>query len=238
MNSHNVPPRAWNAQELNLPQLPQPDVSARLLDGIEDTARGILAKHGIAAFEMTKKAAAFHEAGHAIVGTHEGMRIKSVSIESRSMPGVAGMQWTGFCLNADGWTSGPHTTAQADLSRARYVLAGYVAEAATNTDMPGSSIEERGLATMLVNNATVKMLGETPFATLAEAIAAQPPGVSEERQAYLTKLGDEQVWDRVAAALRTNWDLFHELAQELYRRHKVKGGRLQKILGKVKKVVA
>jgi hypothetical protein len=178
-----------------------------------------------------KEAAAFHEAGHAIVGTHEGSRIRSVKIESRSTPGM-GMQWGGFCLNAEGWTSGPDTTAESDLSRARYLIAGLVAETLTKTDRPGSSIEERGLATILVNNATVKLRGETPFPTLAEADAH---GCSAERQAYFTRLGDE-VWNVVAAILRENWNLFNQLARELHARHKVKGGRLQKILGKVKKV--
>jgi hypothetical protein len=138
-------------------------------------------------------------------------------------------------MNADGWTSGPDTTAESDLSRARYLIAGLVAEVLTKKDKPGSSLDERGLVNMLVNNATIKLLGETPFETLAEADAH---GCSAERLAYFTKLGDEQVWDAAVAILRNNWDLFQQLAQELYRRHRIKGSALQKILSKVKRIAS
>ena len=60
-----------------------------LNDCVVEQVRTLYAKHGPAAFAMPKDAAAAHEAGHAIVGTHEGLAITGVKIFSRQVPLLA-----------------------------------------------------------------------------------------------------------------------------------------------------
>jgi hypothetical protein len=232
MNIHTSTPSAHGAQapldqlilqggaralEGILPQGTPP----KLFGCIENTVRDAFNQHGISAFAMPREAALAHECGHAIVGTHEGVLYRSVTIESRMVPGF-GEVWGGWC-NADvGWTGGPDTTAQSDLSRARIIIAGLAAETLTGTDKPGSSIEERALVTALVSNAANK---------LAE------PNLSEaEFLAYAERLGDEQVWDATIAILRNNEEPFKQLVQQLHEREKVKGRALRNILAQVKRV--
>src|SRR5262249_15592715 len=118
---------------------------------IENAVRETLNKHGHSAFSMPRVAAIAHEAGHAIVAAHEGQIFRSVKIESRLVPGF-GMVWGG-CCSADGtWSTGPDTTAQSDLSRARIVIAGLVAEKLCGLGEPGSSMDERAVATALISN--------------------------------------------------------------------------------------
>jgi hypothetical protein len=195
----------------------------KLFGCIENTVRDAFNQHGISAFAMPRDAAMAHEAGHAIVGTHEGVLYRSVSIESRSVPGF-GMAWGGWC-NADvGWTSGPDTTAQSDLSRARIIIAGLAAEALTGKDNPGSSIDERALTTALVSNAANKLAKQN----LSDA----------EFLAYAEQLGDEQVWNATIAILRNNEEPFQQLVNELDQREKVKGSKLRNILAKVRRIPA
>ena len=107
-----------------------------------------LDRHGLAAFTMPRDAALAHEAGHAIVGAHEGFAVRSVTIFSRSVSGLEA--WGGFCTEAGGaWTTGPDTSADDDLRRARFIIAGLAGEAITGTDKPGSSIDELALSQLI-----------------------------------------------------------------------------------------
>src|SRR5262249_20943204 len=117
MTAHSPTPSARDAQALNLQGTPP-----ELIDAIENAVRGAYNQHGICAFAMPREAALVHECGHAIIGTHEGLSIRSVTIESRVVP-LLGTAWGGWCMDNGGtWTSGPNTTAQQDLSRARIVI--------------------------------------------------------------------------------------------------------------------
>ena len=89
---------------------------------------------------MPRNAALAHEAGHAIVAAHEGMAIRRVTVFSRCVSGVE--LWGGLCLEAGGWTTNNDTSADDDLRRARFIIAGLAGEAITGTDKPGSSLDE------------------------------------------------------------------------------------------------
>jgi hypothetical protein len=203
-------------QALNLPQGMPPQTSVC----IENAVRDVLTKHGSSAFHMSREAALAHEAGHVIVGAHEGVFFRSVTISSRVVP-VFGTAWGGWCASDAGWTTGPDTTAESDLSRARIVIAGFVAEALTGWDKPGSSIEERAVTSVLVNNAANK-LGKH----LSPA----------EFEPYALRLGDEQVWNVTVAILRHNHEPFLHLIEQLHQHGKVKGRALRDIITKVKRI--
>jgi hypothetical protein len=169
---------------------------------------------------MPRDAAIAHEAGHAIVAAHEGQIFRSVNIESRSVPGF-GMVWSGWC-SADGtWTSGPDTTAESDLSRARIVIAGLVAEHIARTANPGSSIDERSLSLALASNAANKLYqSPAEFKTFAE------------------RLWREQVLGFDYDILCANLEPFQQLRTQLNEREKVKGGKLRAILAKVRRIAS
>src|SRR5215472_18797758 len=103
--------------EFTSPVLPQGSPPG-LIAAIEDAARDTFNRHGAAAFAAPQEAAVVHEVAHAIVGTHEGFKIRQISICSRAVPNF-GLVWSGRCIEAAAtWTSGPDTSADDDLRRA------------------------------------------------------------------------------------------------------------------------
>src|SRR5437868_1563567 len=135
----------YDATTLSLPQGAPPE----LIAAINDAARDRLARHGGAAFAASREAAAAHEAGHAIVGTHEGIAIRRIKIDSRSDP-MFGTRWGGHCFEVGwGWTAGPDTSADDDFKRARFIIAGLAGEVVCGLDKPGSSIDEEAMSQML-----------------------------------------------------------------------------------------
>jgi hypothetical protein len=60
-----------------------PSSPPMLTAAIDNATRAVLEQHdGIEAFIGTREAAVAHEVGHAIVGTHEGLKIRRISIYS------------------------------------------------------------------------------------------------------------------------------------------------------------
>src|ERR1700758_4439300 len=57
-------------------------------------AAGLLRKHGPRAFEMTKRAAAIHEAGHVVINSVLGVRTTNVLIDPISRGGK--LFWIGY----------------------------------------------------------------------------------------------------------------------------------------------
>src|SRR5262249_38257734 len=116
---------------------------------IEEAALKAFTSHGPSAFEMSRTAAIVHECGPTIVGTAEGMTIGSVRIFSRSTP--FGDAWGGWCAekHKTEWTSGPDSSVEEDLSRARIIVAGLAGEAICGKDRPGSSIDELVVSQLL-----------------------------------------------------------------------------------------
>ena len=194
-----------------------------LMTAIEDAARCALDRHGLAAFMMSRDAALAHETGHAIVAAHEGLTVRSVTIFSRSVPNV-GLAWGGWCMDAGGtWTTGPATSADDDLRRARIIIAGLAGEAIAGQDLPGSSLDELALSQLVGLNAAAKLDDD-------------PDRSDEEYSAYAQRLWHERVWNVALAILFANQEPFNCLVQCLHEKEKVKGARLRHVLAQVKRV--
>src|SRR5262249_6981809 len=123
-----------------------------IITAVRDAAHKTFISHGWSAFEMSRAAAIAHEVGHTIVATAEGRIIQSVRIFSRSTP--FGTAWGGWCDDADDkdWTTGPDSSVESDLSRARIVLAGLAGEVITGKDKPGSSLDELMVSQVVARN--------------------------------------------------------------------------------------
>ena len=216
-------PRAL-AETMLLSILPQ-GAPPELVAEIADATRDIFVRHGSSAFVAPREAAIVHEVGHTVVATHEGLVIDSVRIFSRSAPPF-GKTWGGWCSEANSkeWTTGPNTSAESDLSRARIIIAGLAAEAMTGMDQPGSSIEELALSHLIGSNAATKLadpkMSAAQYATFAEA------------------LWNDQVWRRTLAILGENQDAFNRLAELLHNRENVRGGKLRAVLAQVRRIAS
>jgi hypothetical protein len=207
--------RAAAPAELSLPQGTPP----QLISAIEDAIHDALNRHGAVAFEAPREVAIFHEVGHAIVGTHEGIKIREITISSTAF----GQVWGGRCLQFGGtWTTGPDTSADDDLHRARMIIAGLAAEALTGTDRPGSSLDELALSQLVGINAAVKL--------------GDPTLNDEAHLAYVQQLWHERVWRAAVAILRANRKPFFELAECLNQKERVRGWKLHKILAQMERI--
>jgi hypothetical protein len=201
----------------HLPTLPQ-GTPPELIATIGDAARRAFYQHGASAFEAPREAAIVHEAGHGIVGTAEGFRIRKITIFLRSAPG--GQIWGGRCMEAAGtWTTGPDSSADDDLRRARFIIAGLAGEAITGHDKPGSSLDELALSQLIGINAGVKL--------------GDPTLNDEAHSAYVQQLWHEQVWGAAISVLRANWGPFNQLAEYLHRNGQIHGSTLHKVLAQV-----
>jgi hypothetical protein len=207
-----------DALDLLLPQGSPPELTA----AIADAARNVLDRHGAVAFEAPREAAIFHEASHAVVGAHEGLAIRRVAIYSRS---VLGTVWGGRCLEAGwGWTTDHETSADADLKRARFVIAGLAGEALAGLDKPGSSLDELALSQALGVNAAVKL---------------DDPKLSDaDWNIYAQNLWHEQVWAVALAILRANGNVVMQLAEHLNQHGQMRGTKLRRLLANVKRIAS
>lgn len=200
----------------SLPQDAPPELAAAIADAISD----IFDRHGAAAFAAPREAAVAHEVGHAIVGTHEGFQIRELRVYQQKMPNGGRSIWTGRCEEAAGtWTTGPDTTADEDLRRARFIVGGLAGEAVMRMDKPGSSIDELALSQFVGVNVAAKL--------------ADPRLTDEEYNAYVQRLWHEKVWDEVIAILRENRKAFAQLVNRLDQQQRVEGVKLRKILSKI-----
>ena len=194
----------------NLPQGTPPE----LLAAIETAVRNVVGQHGPNAFAMPQEAAIAPEVGHAIVATHEGLGIKSISIFSR------GRLWGGWCVcDGPAWTTGPDTSAANDFSAARLIIAGLAGEAICGLDRAGSSLDELALSQLVGLNAATKL--------------ADPNLSGEDYNTYAQRLWHEQVWGVVITILRNHREPFQRLAGLLQERKEVKGGTLRRVLRRV-----
>jgi hypothetical protein len=192
-----------------------------LIAGIEDAALRAYDEHGAAAFAAPLEAAVAHETGHGIIGAAEGFGIRKITIFARMVPGL-GEVWGGRCEEAAAtWTTGPDTSADEDLRRARFAIAGLAGEAIMRMDKPGSSLDELALSQMLGCNAGTKL--------------DDPARTDEAQAAFVQKLWHEEVWGVAIAILRANQEPFSQLAGCLHRDREVQGRTLDKILSQVKR---
>jgi hypothetical protein len=193
-----------------------------LLAEIEHNISSVLLRHGASAFAAPREAAAAHEAGHAIIGTHEGFKIRQISICSHTVPNI-GLVWSGRCDETVAtWRTGPDTSVESDLSRARFIVGGLAGEAILRLDKPGSSLDEHGLSRFVAINAAVKLTG----GTVPDA----------EWNAYVERLWHEQVWSVAFNIIRKNHEPFSQLATLLHQHERVKGGKLHEVLAQVRRI--
>jgi hypothetical protein len=188
-----------------------------LMGMIEDAAHSVLDLHGPSAFAATRDAAIVHEVGHAIVGAAEGLTIRHIRIFSQSVPPF-GVAWGGQCREVGAWTSGPDTTAESDLRRARFIIAGLAAEKICGMDKPGSSLDELVLSQFVSLNAAAKLLDSMSD---AEHLVARE------------QLWHTQVWQAAGAILHANREPFQQLANLLSSHSKVHGALLRAVLAQV-----
>ncbi len=194
----------------------------QLTQAIQDATRKTLARDGIAAFTMPRHAAVAHEAGHAVVGAHEGFAVRRVTVFSRPVFGLEA--WGGFCAEAGGaWTTGPESSVHEDLRHAQFIIAGLAGEAITGTDKPGSSIDELVLSQLIGANAAFKLDDD--------------PGRSDdEYRAYAEQLWDEQIWRVAIAILTANREPFMQVVRSLEEKERMAGARLRKALAQVRRI--
>jgi hypothetical protein len=192
-----------------------------LVAAIAKAARNALDQHGPSAFAASREAAIAHEVGHAIVGAHEGFTIRQLTISSRSVPGF-GSLWGGRCIEGGTWTTGPDSTADDDLRRARFTIAGLAGEAITGQDKPASSLDELAVSQLVGLNVAAKL--------------ADPRLDQTEYGAYAQRLWHERVWGVAVAILRSNREPFWQLAEHLNQHERIHGGKLRKMLAQVQRV--
>lgn len=206
------------ASPTTFPTLPlgtPPELTA----AIGDAALRAFHEHGAVAFAAARAAAIAHEAGHAVVGAAQGFRIRKLTIFPRPTPDL-GQVWGGRCMEADGtWNTGPDSSADDDLRRARFIVAGLAGEAIAGLDSAGSSLDELALSQLVGMNAAVKR--------------ADPMLSDEAYAAYVQQLWHEQVWDVAIAILHANYAPFMQLAEHLNQRECIKAGKLHKVLAQV-----
>jgi hypothetical protein len=152
------------------------------------------------------------------------LTIRRIEIHSKPDP-TFGSVWGGRCVEAGwGWTSTNDTTAEEDLRRARFIVAGLTGEVLAKLDTPGSSIDEERLSRELGVNAALKL--RDPALSQAEYVT------------FAINLCDQRVWRVAEAILRANWDILNQLAVHLDQHEQVKGNQLQKLLANVRKIAS
>jgi hypothetical protein len=156
-----------------------------LIAAVENAVSRVLVQHGLSAFAMPRAAAIAHEAAHAIVGAHEGLKIKRVTVFSCAMPPFR-LIWGGFCGEAGrGRRVGSATSADGDLRRARFIIAGLAGEAITGLDKPGSSLDELALSQLISLHAAVncgRLLARAGLGCRADHSAQRPRTISSARR--------------------------------------------------------
>jgi hypothetical protein len=199
-----------------------------LTTAIENATRRTLNEHGPSAFIATREAAIFHEVGHAIIGVHEGLAIRHISIYSRAVPNC-GLMWGGGCSVAGPATcrTGPDTTADDDLHRARFLIGGLAAEAAMQMDTPGSSLDDLVMSQVFGGNAATKLADPVVLSALSDG---------PEYDAFLHQFWDKHVWRVAIRILYVNPEVFFQLAEQLREREKVNGGTLRNMLAQIRRI--
>ena len=176
-------------------------------------AAGLLRKHGPSAFEMPKRAAAIHEAGHVVINAVLGMQTTSVLIDHLNRDGR--LFWVGYTDAPDlALVDTPATPAGFDklLMKARTTYAGIAAEDlfAGPDRREGSSLDEIVMSQIVAERA-------------ASLVGAEPEILWKD---------DVAAWCRVQ--LHHNLYAVDDIATALMERKRLKGRALRDLCQKVK----
>jgi hypothetical protein len=127
----------------------------RLASTLREAVERAFALDGMRAFECTKRAAAFHEAGHCVIQALDRNPPMRVGIWPIRKFGMS--HWIGRADGTSRWRVDHKTTVEADLKQARSQLAGVVAEALFDADYRlASSIDEIVISQVIVRSAATK----------------------------------------------------------------------------------
>jgi hypothetical protein len=175
-------------------------------------AADLLKKHGLRAFEMPKRAAAIHEAGHTVANAALGVRTTNVLIDPINRGGK--LLWIGFTDAPElAFLDTPSARVSFErlLARSRITYAGLAAELlfAGDDKREGSSIDELMMSQILA-----------------------------EQAASLVETSAERLWrDEVAtwchSQLYRNRAAHAEIAAALMKRGRLKGKVLRELCAKV-----
>jgi hypothetical protein len=183
--------------------VPSSQDADRLVATLRDMAALAHNLVGPCAFDCPKSSAALHEAGHALMHTLDGKLPERASIWP--IRELGRVQWVGRTdsprWRVDGWTP-----PEADLKRARSLIAGVVAEMLFDPEYRlGSSLDEIVIAQSIVRTAAIKMR-------------------RDPKVVWLRTLAE------VASRLKAHECLVHEIADELMRKGRIKTRRLTRLL--------
>jgi hypothetical protein len=176
-------------------------------------AANLIQKHGLRAFEMPKRAAAIHEAGHVVINSALGIRTTHVSIDHVYRNGE--LFWIGYTDAPDlAFLDAPNAPAGFDklLMKARTTYAGIAAEDlfAGPDRREGSSLDEI-IVSQIFTEKTASLIGVEPERLWREDVAA-----------WCTN----QLW--------RNREVVGEIAEALMERKRLKGRALRDLWGEVK----
>jgi hypothetical protein len=179
-------------------------------------ARSAFEKDGLRAFDCTRRAASLHEAGHAIIGTVDGRKVRDVRLRRRLIAGR--YQWLGMTRwrrwDADKPMTSPDSEVTDDILAARNTIAGWASELLFDPDLrKGSSIDEIAAFHVILANVVTK-LGKS--------------GSFEERKSVL-----DSILGGVFADLRRNEAVIRDVANRLEVVERLHGAELRGLLAKV-----
>lgn len=149
---------------IDLPEVLRLDAGTLALSALET--------QGVRAFDNPLSAAAFHEAGHAVVYASHGHSVEQVKVW-RKKRGSARGQWVGFTTVHAGMLTGPDTPVEKDFAFAMILIAGVLAEQLFDTAnfRMASSIDEIAIVRGIANNITIKN-GEAFEAVMTKILVA------------------------------------------------------------------
>ena len=190
-----------------------PGLGKRVRERFVAIAASLLKKHGLRAFEMPKRAAAIHEAGHVVINSVLGVRTTSVLIDHIHRSGT--LYWIGHTDAPDlAFVDAPNAPAGFDelLMRARTTCAGIAAEHlfAGPDRREASSLDEIMMSQI--------------FAERAASLIGVDPEV----------LWQNDVWAWCVAQLHQNRNTHAEIAAALMERKRLKGKALRDLCRKMK----
>jgi hypothetical protein len=129
----------------------------------------VLTSKGPRAFDATQSAAAYHEAGHAVLYALAGIPVQQVWIKEIKREGV--LTWIGECQADVTWQISAETPPSRDLLFAKITMAGWCAESVfvPGDKRAGSSLDEGVLAGAVCASVAAKT-GRAQAHVLSEAI--------------------------------------------------------------------
>ena len=102
--------------------------TAELMARAESLINRAVEREGIKALACSRRAAAHHEAGHAVVHALDGHAVEYVKVKRKQHPRTGLVLWLGFTQVRQPWSATFDTTPEDDLANLAHVAAGFCAE--------------------------------------------------------------------------------------------------------------